>query len=68
MLELLRQNLNCLKVFVEFNFAPRPFYNSVPLKEKHIWPHTVNDLLSPRDGGLFKVGPTGEGLHRQGTY
>ena len=37
----LKQDLNCLKFFANFDFASRPFHSFAPLKGKHFWPHVV---------------------------
>ena len=47
-LEFLRQNLNRLKVLVNFHFASRPFHNFAPLKDKQFWRRVIrrNDTFS----------------------
>ena len=36
-----REDLNCLKFFVNFHSSSRPFYNFAPLKEKSIFGHML---------------------------
>ena len=43
-----RLDLNCLKFFVNFDFAFGPFHSFAPLKEKHFWPHVVRENWTHR--------------------